>query len=357
MFAFPWRTTSVVALLCFVLVGCGGSSSSSPGSPSQTFTCIGTNEFSTPDPAPFIMLRSFPACGATGVDPNATLVVFFDDLINPATVSPATLVVTRKDGSPVAGTYQFAASSGATVMFFQPSGGFPANDTITVHMPTNGMMDDDPDSIAVDTTISFATGAPFAGGAALAASLNFDGGPGLPTGVQCAGDCGVRNAFGNAGPVAGNAAYISTAEHDTSFNTTGLVSATPALGDATSMLVVHALDVTGKTGISFTYDFVSDEFPEFVNAGFNDVFLLVMTGPNGTSATVVDSVDLVNTAAVDGTFPGMPVDSYVAQHSMQKTFSTTLGVGSPVTLYLVVSDVGDTIYPTVVMIDNITLTP
>ena len=49
--------------------------------------------------------------------------------------------------------------------------------------------------------------------------------------------------------------------------------------------------------INFNYVFGSEEYPEFVNAGFNDAFGFFLSGPNPTGGMYVDQ----NLAIVPGT--------------------------------------------------------
>lgn len=367
-----WRTALLMAVLLVagLMAGCNSSSSSGDSTtpnnnnppPPGTQTPDPTVAPDTTDSDPLGVLGSFPYNGQFDADPGAVLIVFFDDVLDTATVTSSTFQVTDSGGSPISGTvsynYSYNDAKAVTVLFFVPDGGFPVNDYVTVDLPDPGIEDDDANGIPGGYSFYFYTGTAYTGSGTTTPLVNFDGysTASLPPGVECAGDCGVLSSFGDAGPVSGSAGYISSAETNADFTQQGLVSNTPALLDTTSVMTVHDVTTTAAT-LSLTYDFVSDEFPEFVNLGFNDLFMVVVVGPTGGVGRIIDSVDLVGASAVAGTFPGMPVDSSEGtQHSGRKSASLSIAsVGTPFTVYFIVSDVGDSIYPTVVMMDNVNL--
>jgi len=111
----------------------------------------------------------------------------------------------------------------------------------------------------------------------------------------------------------------------------------------------------GELTISVWYNFVSEEFPEFVNGGFNDFFTVDIRLPNGSSVRVVDeSVDATQWTPVSGIdLPGG--DSTVGQ-SGWRLGSVTLpaasldGAGA---IEILVADRGDSVYDSIGLVDGI----
>ena len=112
--------------------------------------------------------------------------------------------------------------------------------------------------------------------------------------------------------------------------------------------------VTSLT-ISFDYNFVTEEYPEWVHRGYNDNMRIKLQEPDGSTIPLayedVDSSSYTLVGGID--FPGG--DNTVGQtgwKSVTKTFPVTQGTGN---YRIVVRDEGDGIYDSVVLIDNIRL--
>jgi len=119
--------------------------------------------------------------------------------------------------------------------------------------------------------------------------------------------------------------------------------------------VPHDALKDGRLRVSLYYNFVSEEYPEFVNTGFNDAFKVTLGLGDFSSETLVD--ESVNTTAwtpVTGIdFPGG--DTTVGQSgwryaSVVVDASRLAGYDS---LRLFVTDTGDTAYDSVGLIDAI----
>jgi hypothetical protein len=111
----------------------------------------------------------------------------------------------------------------------------------------------------------------------------------------------------------------------------------------------------GSVKLSLKYDFVTEEYPEFVGSQFNDAMRIVVRLPNQETRTLADeSVNTTNWTPVSGIdFPGG--DSTVGQ-SGWKTASTTIpasALGGSGDLTIEVFDVGDAIYDSVGLVDAI----
>ncbi len=109
--------------------------------------------------------------------------------------------------------------------------------------------------------------------------------------------------------------------------------------------------------IKFWYNFVSEEYPEFVGTQFDDSLKIKLIAPNGTETLLAEeSINSSNFQAVSGIdFPGG--DSTVGQlqggwKEVSKTIAVKKGMGS---YKIVIEDAGDDIYDTAVLLDQVRL--
>jgi hypothetical protein len=356
----PFIICSLTMLFLGVMfvVGCSGGGSSTTPDTATIDNVLGSFPGFTPDPGDFTSLGIFetiPPDGATGIPPATSIIIFFNDEVDPSTVNTTNVQVTD-DGSPVSGTFggTFDAE-GNTVLFFAPDSPFGANATVNVFLPAGGVTeleDDGSNGLGANYNFSFQTG-PSLG---LNASDNLGFEAGL-TGYAILGDGTVLSGTqGEVGPAEGSRmAGITTGDQHISSGT--------ALSSVVSFLISGTITVPqGSSTMSFDYDFISEEFDEFVEAGFDDFFVVAVIGPSGAYASLVTSVDIVGSAAsiplsslgsipllVDDTSPG------TCDHTNWRTVNipNVSSLGSPLTVIFAVSDVGDSIYDTLVFIDNI----
>lgn len=162
--------------------------------------------------------------------------------------------------------------------------------------------------------------------------------------------------------------------------TTGSAVCGKALDGRTSMLVSGRIQLEGKSGVSFRYNFQSAEFDEHCDSQFDDTFTVVLAGPKGAAVDVVtfvkeeceaqrarrsdrcQSVDVVTSVKEEceaeerekGSSPGMPDDG---DQDYKKTgfrkFKLKGDVGSPASIAFVLTDVRDEAYSSVVGIDQV----
>jgi len=110
--------------------------------------------------------------------------------------------------------------------------------------------------------------------------------------------------------------------------------------------------------IKFEYNFVTEEYPEWVGTIFNDALEIVLTAPNGTK-TVLASEDINGSSFTMYTgYP--PIDFPGGDHTVGqtgwKTASSTIPVTQGAGKYTIeVKDAGDDIYDSVILIDHIRL--
>ncbi|HWC47472.1 MAG TPA: S8 family serine peptidase [Solirubrobacterales bacterium] len=111
----------------------------------------------------------------------------------------------------------------------------------------------------------------------------------------------------------------------------------------------------GSINLSLKYDFVTEEYPEFVGSEYNDAMRIMIRLPNGETRSLADeSVNTTNWTPVSGIdFPGG--DSTVGQ-SGWKTASVSIpasALGGSGDMTIEVFDVGDEIYDSVGLVDSI----
>ncbi|MDX2186016.1 MAG: S8 family serine peptidase [Opitutaceae bacterium] len=105
--------------------------------------------------------------------------------------------------------------------------------------------------------------------------------------------------------------------------------------------------------VSFDYDFVSEEYPEWVNRGFNDNVRITLVKPDGTSTQLAyEDIDHSPYSIVGGIdFPG---GDLTTGHTGWKTKTANVPVTSgPGNYKIVIRDEGDGIYDSNILIDRI----
>jgi hypothetical protein len=150
---------------------------------------------------------------------------------------------------------------------------------------------------------------------------------------------------------------VPTSGTSTLAMTTGAVLCGAALADTSSMVVSGPIKGLGTNpSVVFDSNFQSTEFDDFCNSEYDDTVLAVLSGPEGAVATIVSSVNLVcaDDAHVDGAFPTMPdAGDTIYTETTNAAFALDGPVGAPAVLSFVITDVRDSIYSSVVSIDNI----
>jgi len=179
-----------------------------------------------------------------------------------------------------------------------------------------------------------------------ALEASFDGSfelvPDLST-WSTAGTVSVLNSLGPLVPTdRGRMAYVSTG---------------PAGAGIAASLTKNFIVQPGVTsfGITFSYDFVTEEWPEFVGTQFNDSVRIVLVEPDeNVIVLAVESVNGSTFFPVEGIdFPGG--DGTVG-HTGWKTVSAVIPITKGPGSYVVqIQDAGDDVYDSVVLVDAIRL--
>jgi hypothetical protein len=131
-----------------------------------------------------------------------------------------------------------------------------------------------------------------------------------------------------------------------------------AVGGTGSALKQRFIVPAGVRTLRVDFNFVSEEFPEFVGSQFNDSFRAVITTPQGdqTFAQVSVNESAGFQPVGDCGFPGGDGTSgQTAWRTGSVDVSPFAGTGQPITVDLLFSanDAGDNIYDTHVLVDNI----
>jgi len=140
-------------------------------------------------------------------------------------------------------------------------------------------------------------------------------------------------------------------------NRMGYCSTGPA-GDQSGATLQHCFEVQpGVTSlpIKFEYNFITEEFPEWVGTQFDDFMNITITAPDGTVTNLAaESVNASLFVPIGGMdFPG---GDLTVGHTNWQTAMATIAVTSGPGQYIIdISDTGDDIYDSVVLIDNIRL--
>lgn len=139
----------------------------------------------------------------------------------------------------------------------------------------------------------------------------------------------------------------------------------PARGEAfdPTTLGVPVVVPAEDNCISFDYKFLSEEFPEFVNAGFNDAFIAELDATNWSvsSGAIQAPGDFAapkgDKVSVDNVGPTAvaPVNAAGTTYDAATSVLTTKTAATPGahTVYLSVFDSGDSIYDSAVFVDNL----
>lgn len=131
-----------------------------------------------------------------------------------------------------------------------------------------------------------------------------------------------------------------------------------SVGSVGSSLKQRFIVPAGVRTLRLDFNFISEEFPEFVGTIFNDAFSARITTPNGQSTFAAVSVNNSGGFSLIGNcfFPGG--DSTCGQTGWRQgsvDLSAFAGTNTPISVELLFSaiDAGDNIYDTHVLVDNL----
>lgn len=123
-----------------------------------------------------------------------------------------------------------------------------------------------------------------------------------------------------------------------------------AVGATTSTITTEPFALpAGVDTISFEFNFLSNEFPDFIKAGFNDTLVATI---NGTQETVLADVDTSNFIDITGTGTGF--NGMTGFETVELDVSQFVGTGD-LTLEVKIFDEGDAAFDSAVLLDNLEL--
>lgn len=167
--------------------------------------------------------------------------------------------------------------------------------------------------------------------------LNGDFETGNLTGWQLSGGGEVVSSFGPIMPFQGN--FMGK-----------ITTGAGAIGGASSALEQSFKVPAGATTLRIRYNFVSDEYPEWVGSSYNDVFNATLFTPDGSTEIAFEEVNSAPFSPVSG-IPGGGTWGQTGWREAHVNVSAWAGKTDTITLS--VHDVGDTVVDTVVLFDNI----
>jgi hypothetical protein len=134
-----------------------------------------------------------------------------------------------------------------------------------------------------------------------------------------------------------------------------LISTGPDASNVSTTLVqtFSILPNTDKLTIRLDYNYITEEYPEWVGSIYNDLFRATVVTSNGSVIPLAfESVNTTSFKSITGIdFPGG--DTTLGQ-SGWKTVSAVVPIAPGTTrITLFVTDQGDAIYDTVVTLDNV----
>lgn len=288
--------------------------------------------------------QAIPSVSGESYPVNLPIIFFFDDKILLTSINEDTFTVTENNKK-VGGVISVnEGANGYAIFTFTPKKQFAPNADITVTL--SGIQDDGGQDLDQEVIIQYQTTSVPGGG--FDNNLGFENGMSgvnfVGDGAILSGSYGCLSAYGGS-----NFGAITSGNQ--------IVSNGSAVGGASSIMIVGPIDAE-VSSVSFRYNFLSAEFQEYVGSEFDDSFMAIVVGEDGAYSEFVTSVNTVgesgNTQCLG--FPGMPDngDSYFGGTgwiNKQMNFSS---VGGEVYIVFIATDVADTIYSSIVGIDNIT---
>jgi len=344
----------IVLLLAGASIGATSSSCTGELTDEDTYyeNVLGSFPEFTPDledSTPPHIIQTIPPDGAENLTPSQSIVLFFDDEIDPHTINTNSIKIYKIQDKPeyrISGRFGAILSEfGNTILFFVPDQPLDEEEIIYIKLPSAGIRDDGGNYLGSQEIIQFSTSDVI--DPVSSSNLDFEEGD---NGYEFIGEGVIRGPAGIIAPTKGTKmAAISTGSKT--------LSSSDAISHTTSMLATGAVEVpAGASKLLFDYDFLSEEFDEYVDSVYDDTFVVSFSGPNDIYATLVTSVNII------GQDDSIPIDNADigdiqvagAEHTGWITRDVALnGVGSPINILFCVSDVGDAAYDSIVFIDRI----
>ncbi|GAA0873308.1 hypothetical protein GCM10009117_24550 [Gangjinia marincola] len=287
--------------------------------------------------------QAVPAVSDQTYPGNTPIIMFMDDKLLLSSIEDNFKVT--ENGKTIGGTiFVNEASTGFAVLTYVPAKTFSPDTTIEIVLE-EGLQDDGGNTFAEEFTLQYTAGA--------AAVANFaDGNGGFEDGLN-----GVT-FLGDGNIMSGEQGCITAPEGDNFAAITSgdkLISDGTAIGNVSSIMLLGPIDESINS-ISYQFNFISSEFNDYVNTGYDDTAIITIYGPNGAYSEVIASVNGFGVDNSDcSSFPNMPDggDGYAGAVGWFTNNESFASVGSPAYIVFTVTDVSDTILSSVLCVDNI----
>jgi len=132
-------------------------------------------------------------------------------------------------------------------------------------------------------------------------------------------------------------------------------SGSGAVGGSSSALEQSFTVPECTNKLTIHYNFISEEYPEYVGSVFNDVMRATLHTPDGSREIAFEEVNSANFQPVSGIPCGSGDCTWGQTGWIEASIDVSQWAGADDTLTLTVHDVGDTIFDTVVLLDHIEL--
>ncbi|MGH3751496.1 MAG: Ig-like domain-containing protein [Pseudonocardiaceae bacterium] len=161
----------------------------------------------------------------------------------------------------------------------------------------------------------------------------------------------------------GDAAAVPGSDPATFVSTNLPAAAAGADGNDLTQVKLTLIPPTSATCVAFDFGFLSEEFPEFVGSSFNDIFTAELNeslfsvegnqviAPNNFAYDSQGNAVSINTVFGLAQVPGTTMDG--STPPLSATSPVEKKLDGSMDLFLSVQDIGDSIYDTAVIIDNL----
>jgi hypothetical protein len=285
----------------------------------------------------------FSSSGTKTYQANAPLVFFFNNKIYLHSVQ-GNIDVTV-DGRSVNGTAIInEGANGYAVLTFTPNEPFPADKEISVTMKKE-LQNDGGNPMQTDINLSYTTEQ-----GSQTDFINNSGFESGDNGIVFSGDGAINTARGPLVPHEGSHyAAISTGER--------IVSEKAAIGSRTSQTQLGPIREPFSS-LSFYYNFISAEFNEYVGTRYDDTAMVTIYGPKGSHTEIITSVNIIgHNNTYFANYPKMPDagDEYAGHTGWQRHNVEKIDVGTPAYIIFSITDVGDSVYSSILAVDSLEL--
>ena len=350
-------------LICLALAGCANPTSTTPAAAAATtptatalstdlskitYTITATNgngavsTLDTTDKTPPAVKNTIPSStlATNSYNGASPLVIYLNDSIYTPSLSgnftcTATISSVKYYSSGTLTISKYSGSEGGAIINFSATSPFP-KDSVVNFTITKKVQDKGGNNLPSDISITFTS----TGGASTAFS---------DTGFENSATADLTTAQGDVGIATSAQTTVGAGTKCLALSTGYNITSKNAIDYKYSIVTLGPFN-SAPSSLTLKYNFLSEEFNEYVNTQYDDNATITITGPNGTVTETIGSVNLFGaqtTATTDFTLSGAYMTGW-------KSYTKSgLNVGSPVYVTLTISDIGDTALTSVLLVDDI----